>query len=288
MHGGRVLVIDDSTTLRKLVEIALRGSDVAVDFAATGHDGVARARAHRPDVILLDYTLPDLRSTEVCARLGQDARTAAVPVIVMSAHRRDVLADFRPFQTVVDFVGKPFTAGELRTRVELALCAPHATPEPIVAGPPAPLPPAGELALRAELGSVGALELLRVLAAAGATGSARLTGPAPCWLWHRRGELLLVGAAAADAIALGDHPTLPPATRARIDLAAAAGKPALVALVEAGLVDAGRAPLAMHDAGLAILVELLDARAGTLTWHGAETLPDFVDAFGRPISLTAV
>ena len=40
MNASRVLVIDDSTTLRKLVEIAMRGTGIDVDFAATGSDGV--------------------------------------------------------------------------------------------------------------------------------------------------------------------------------------------------------------------------------------------------------
>ena len=118
MDGSRILVIDDSTTLGKLVEIALRGTGCQVDFAVTGSDGVSRARASQPDVILLDYLLPDLRSAEVCRRLREDSATSRVPVVIMSANERSVLEDFRTFSSVVGFIGKPFTAAEIRSRLE--------------------------------------------------------------------------------------------------------------------------------------------------------------------------
>jgi DNA-binding response OmpR family regulator len=117
MSASRVLVIDDSTTLRKLVEIAMRGTGMDIDFAATGSDGVVRARSARPDVILLDYLLPDLESTEVCQLLSDDTSTAKVPVVVMSANQSDVFESFRRFPAVVDFVGKPFSPSEIRTRL---------------------------------------------------------------------------------------------------------------------------------------------------------------------------
>ena len=68
--SDRVLVIDDSTTLRKLVEIALRGTGAEIDFAASGSEGIRRAAAHPPDVILLDFMLPDMQGVDVCARLA--------------------------------------------------------------------------------------------------------------------------------------------------------------------------------------------------------------------------
>ena len=79
-----VLVIDDSPTIRKLVELSLRAGDHAVDFARTGREGVDHARQSPPDVILLDYVLPDMKGTDVCRELAIDARSADVPVIVMS------------------------------------------------------------------------------------------------------------------------------------------------------------------------------------------------------------
>ena len=118
MEAPRVLVIDDSTTLRKLVEIAMRGTGCRIDFAANGSDGVSCARANRPDVILLDYLLPDLRSAEVCQRLRDNTTTSSVPVVIMSANEPSVLDDFREFQAVVGFIGKPFTPAEIRSRLE--------------------------------------------------------------------------------------------------------------------------------------------------------------------------
>jgi len=124
---SRVLVIDDSTTLRKLVEIAMRGSGIEIDFAATGSDGVSRARSQRPDAILLDFLLPDLSSTEVCQRLADDSTTSRVPIVVMSANQPSVFASFQKFPTVVDFVGKPFTPSDIRSRLESAVKTPIET-----------------------------------------------------------------------------------------------------------------------------------------------------------------
>ena len=69
-------------------------------------------------MILLDYLLPDLRSAEVCQRLRDDTATSSVPVVIMSANERSVLEDFRTFSSVVGFIGKPFTAAEIRSRLE--------------------------------------------------------------------------------------------------------------------------------------------------------------------------
>src|SRR3954470_12479243 len=67
-EGMRLLVIDDSATIRKLVEISFRGSAWVLEFAGTGADGLARAAQGGPTMILLDYVLPDMKAAEVCKR----------------------------------------------------------------------------------------------------------------------------------------------------------------------------------------------------------------------------
>ena len=147
----RILVIDDSTTLRKLVEIAFRGTAAEVDFASSGMEAVRRALAHPPDVVLLDYMLPDMGGVDVCARFAEHASTAAVPVVVMSGKREGVREAFHAFPFVVDFVAKPFAMEEIRARLGAAMLAP---PPPRLSASSAPagssgaistLPPASTL-----------------------------------------------------------------------------------------------------------------------------------------------
>jgi CheY-like chemotaxis protein len=118
---GRVLVIDDSTTVRKLVEISFRGTATQIEFASSGAEGIRHAIAQPPDAILLDFVLPDMRGVDVCARLAMNPGTAGVPVVVMSAKREGVKDAFRVFPSVVDVIAKPFTMDEIRARLGAAM-----------------------------------------------------------------------------------------------------------------------------------------------------------------------
>jgi len=66
MTTPRLLVIDDSLTIRKLVELSFRTTSFVLDFATSGAEGVAKAAQSAPDVILLDCVLPDMKSADVC------------------------------------------------------------------------------------------------------------------------------------------------------------------------------------------------------------------------------
>lgn len=81
-----VLHVEDTPANRRLVEriIHLR-PHLALIEATTGHEGLALAQTHRPDLILLDKQLPDLNGDEVLAALRADERTREIPVIIMSA-----------------------------------------------------------------------------------------------------------------------------------------------------------------------------------------------------------
>lgn len=302
MTGSRILVIDDSTTLRKLVEIAMRGSGCAVEFAASGLEGVSRARSSRPDVILLDYLLPDLRSADVCKRLGDDTTTSSVPVVVMSANDRGVLDDFRQFKTVVDFVGKPFTATEIRDRLESAIRG--AQKPGGQSAPPAPAettshdrrPDAStgdggaQLVLKGELAHVPLLEILRLLASARASGVLAVEQQDTVRVWLRRGDIVMCSRASVDwtglTTALGDRLSL--ALRERLTRAQQIGKPVEITLAEAGVMSSSELPQALHVASAQRMGELLAAPSGPFSWQPLSPLPDFVEAFGRHVSLTAI
>jgi DNA-binding response OmpR family regulator len=117
----RLLVIDDSLTIRKLVEISLRGRGFTVDYAATGRDGIECARRDRPDLILLDFVLPDMKGSDVCRELAHDGPTATCPIIVLTGKQAQIRELFKDLRQVVDYVSKPFSPEDLAARVERAL-----------------------------------------------------------------------------------------------------------------------------------------------------------------------
>jgi CheY-like chemotaxis protein len=119
-----VLVIDDSATVRKLVEISLRGRALRPHFADSGSEGIRYAAALAPAAILLDYVLPDTTGVEVCRALAADPRTQTIPILVVTAKSERMRSEFQPFPAVVDFITKPFMAPDLIARLERAITGP--------------------------------------------------------------------------------------------------------------------------------------------------------------------
>jgi len=80
----KLLMVDDSPTVLKIMSMSLMANGFAVRTAATGAAGLAAARQETPDVIILDINLPDINGLELLAQLKQDAVLAPVPVLLLS------------------------------------------------------------------------------------------------------------------------------------------------------------------------------------------------------------
>jgi DNA-binding response OmpR family regulator len=119
--NGPVLIVDDSLTIRKLLEMTLTRAGIPCECAALGREGLALAKRLRPRLILLDYVLPDVRGSEICTELARDPLTADVPVVVMSGKGDDIRPLFKAERTVVDFVAKPFSPAEILHVIERAV-----------------------------------------------------------------------------------------------------------------------------------------------------------------------
>ncbi len=113
MIGLRILVIDDSLTIRKLVEISLRDTPHVIDYASTGATGIARATETGPDLVLCDYVLPDTKGIDVCRAVHADRRSARSALVIMSGKHEQIRPQFAELP-VRAFLGKPFTTDELR------------------------------------------------------------------------------------------------------------------------------------------------------------------------------
>jgi CheY-like chemotaxis protein len=80
-----VLVVEDNAPLRRMISIFLRAAGYRVCAAEDGSSGLVLAQEERPDLVLLDLMLPELDGWEVLRRIKGDARTAAIPVLVLTA-----------------------------------------------------------------------------------------------------------------------------------------------------------------------------------------------------------
>jgi two-component system cell cycle response regulator DivK len=80
-----VLVVDDDARNRKLVCDVLLAAEFRTIVAETGQEAVALAAEHLPDVILMDLSLPDMDGTEAARILQDEARTAVIPVVLLSS-----------------------------------------------------------------------------------------------------------------------------------------------------------------------------------------------------------
>jgi DNA-binding response OmpR family regulator len=105
----RVLVIDDSPTILRVVQLTLSKADYEVIVASDGEQGIALARAAPPDVILLDFVMPRMNGYQVCRTLAETSELRDVPVILMSAKGDQVGERFVRMLGIVDYITKPFS-----------------------------------------------------------------------------------------------------------------------------------------------------------------------------------
>ncbi len=123
--GGRVLYIEDEPVNRLLVAEFLRGSPaVVLECAPTGAEGLSRARAQRPDLILLDRGLPDTDGLQVLAELRRDAATRDVPVVMLSASGDDTAVHDALAAGAAAYWTKPMDFGRFEAQLQAYLRAP--------------------------------------------------------------------------------------------------------------------------------------------------------------------
>src|SRR5262245_45372422 len=116
--AARILVVDDEVQIRRLLQTGLNGYGYDVELAADGLEAVEKARAWRPDVIVLDLGLPRLSGIEVCQAIRGWSST---PIIVLSVRDTDRDKITALDQGADDYLTKPFSLGELLARIRVAL-----------------------------------------------------------------------------------------------------------------------------------------------------------------------
>jgi CheY-like chemotaxis protein len=121
MDQPLILIIDDSQTIRKLVECHLSQAGYRVAMAADAAHGLELARTLQPQLLILDHQLPGTTGAEVCRKLLEDEATAKIPVVISSAMRNRAYAQYTEYSNVVDQIPKPFTPELLKSGVANAL-----------------------------------------------------------------------------------------------------------------------------------------------------------------------
>ena len=134
--GKKIVIIDDTEMLLIFVEDTLATADPTFQIvtAFTGSEGVRRAEVMVPDLVLLDYSLPDLRGDQVCERLLQNEATSRIPVVMMSGHVPEMMATAEKYRNVVATIAKPFMSEALVALIRETLAKGQ------LPAPPAPAP----------------------------------------------------------------------------------------------------------------------------------------------------
>ncbi len=118
---SRILIVDDNPTNVKVLQIRLAAEGYEVLTAADGEEGLAAARQHTPDLILLDVMMPKLDGFEVCRRLRADAAFPFTPIIMVTAmaDSKDVIAGLEAGGD--EYLTKPVDHAALAARVRSML-----------------------------------------------------------------------------------------------------------------------------------------------------------------------
>ena len=130
LKGVKVMVIDDSNTIRRSAEIFLTQAGCHVLLAEDGFDALAKITDHLPDVIFVDIMMPRLDGYQTCALIKKNPRLSSTPVIMLSS--RDGLFDRARGRMVGsdEYLTKPFTKDSLlKTVASHTAARPAAAPE---------------------------------------------------------------------------------------------------------------------------------------------------------------
>ena len=117
----RILIIEDDPDIVEVVRTTLETANYAVDAENTGNAGLERLRETRPDLLLLDLTLPQQSGLDICKEVRRDQKLNSLPVIMLTARAEtsdlvlglEVGAD--------DYITKPFDPNELLARIKALL-----------------------------------------------------------------------------------------------------------------------------------------------------------------------
>ncbi|MGD2062496.1 MAG: response regulator [Nitrospirota bacterium] len=145
MPTARILSIDDSPTVLKLIEMICQNVGYEIHLARNGREGVERAIQVHPDVILVDFIMPEMNGLQVCKALQENPTTREIPIILVSSKGEAVGDKFVETLGVKHYCTKPFQADDLLAKLAEVLgeaAVPPPAEQPASASAAAGEPPA--------------------------------------------------------------------------------------------------------------------------------------------------
>src|SRR5262245_41014447 len=126
----KVLVVDDSLSVRKVVERALMGRQIEVVCAATGSEALERIEREAPDVVVCDVVMPDRDGYEICEFVKRHPRLGQTPVLLMSGIVNDEVRKRAAKVQSSDVLSKPVAADDLLRKLDALLALAAREPAP--------------------------------------------------------------------------------------------------------------------------------------------------------------
>ena len=115
--SAKILSVDDSKTIRMIVTLTLKNYDCTVCEAANGEEGLAVAASEKPDVIVLDITMPVMDGITMLSKLREDPALKGIPVVMLTAESsRENIAQIARLG-VRDYLVKPFKDDQLIEKI---------------------------------------------------------------------------------------------------------------------------------------------------------------------------
>lgn len=123
--GAKILVVEDEPDIMRIITHALTASGYQVIHAYGGDDAIRKAKAQMPDLVLTDLAMPKVSGVEVIESIKKDPETQHIPILAVTAHMWDGIAQSAGQVGVSGFISKPFNMKQLLLAVQKYLPNPR-------------------------------------------------------------------------------------------------------------------------------------------------------------------
>ena len=122
--GAKILVVEDEPDIMRIITHALTAAGYRVIPAYGGEDAIRKVKAQQPDLVLTDLAMPKVSGVEVIQAIKQDPETQHIPILAVTAHVWDGIAQSAGQVGVDGFISKPFNMKQLLIEVQKRLPSP--------------------------------------------------------------------------------------------------------------------------------------------------------------------
>jgi len=117
----KILIVDDSATDQAVVEAVLKNNGYDTILANNAKEGIQKARAEKPDLILMDVVMPEMNGFQATRELSKDPETASIPIIIITSKDQETDRVWGMRQGASDYMVKPIDGEDLMAKVKTLL-----------------------------------------------------------------------------------------------------------------------------------------------------------------------